>query len=97
MWMSMYIYIRMRIPKHIHKHIHIHLRVYIYVYLYVYVYIHIYIYVDVYSKCIFIGMYINARMPNCPASGQSGTGMKKPNDDGTGPVLICICIYTVHI
>jgi hypothetical protein len=24
-------------------------------------------------------MYINAGIPDCPASGQSGTGMKKPN------------------
>jgi hypothetical protein len=25
-------------------------------------------------------------MPDCPASGQSGTGLKKTNDAGTGPV-----------
>jgi hypothetical protein len=25
-------------------------------------------------------------MPDCPASGHSGTGMKKINDAGTGPV-----------
>jgi hypothetical protein len=35
-------------------------------------------------------------MPDCPASGQSGTGMKEFNDDGTGPLLICICKYTVY-
>jgi hypothetical protein len=28
----------------------------------------------------------NARMPDCPASGQSGTGLKKTNDAGTGSV-----------
>ncbi len=27
-----------------------------------------------------------AGMPNYPASGRSGTGMKKTNDTGTGPV-----------
>ncbi len=26
-------------------------------------------------------------MPDCPASSQSGTGMKKTNDAGTGPGL----------
>jgi hypothetical protein len=31
-------------------------------------------------------MYINAGMPDYPASGWSGTGMKKTNDAGTGPV-----------
>jgi hypothetical protein len=25
-------------------------------------------------------------MPDCPASGQSGTGLKKTNDAETGPV-----------
>ncbi len=28
----------------------------------------------------------NARMPDCPASSQSGTGMKKTNGGGNGPV-----------
>jgi hypothetical protein len=28
----------------------------------------------------------NAGMPDCPASSQSGTGLKKANDAGTGPV-----------
>ncbi len=27
-------------------------------------------------------------MPDHPASGQSGTGLKKTNDAGTGPVLV---------
>jgi hypothetical protein len=29
---------------------------------------------------------MNAGMPDCPASNQSGTGMKKTNDAGTDPV-----------
>ncbi len=29
---------------------------------------------------------INAGMPDCPASDQSGTGMNRTNDAGTGPV-----------
>ncbi len=28
----------------------------------------------------------NAAMPDCPASSQSGTGLKKTYDVGTGPV-----------
>jgi hypothetical protein len=31
-------------------------------------------------------VYGNAKMPDCPASGQSGTGLKKTNDAGTGLV-----------
>jgi hypothetical protein len=31
-------------------------------------------------------MVQNAGMPDCPASSQSGTGMKKTNDAETGPV-----------
>jgi hypothetical protein len=34
--------------------------------------------------CVFV--YINAGMPNCLASDQSGAGLKKNNDAGTGPV-----------
>jgi hypothetical protein len=34
--------------------------------------------------CVF--MCINAGMPDCPASDQSSTGIKKTNDAGTGPV-----------
>jgi hypothetical protein len=39
--------------------------------------------------CLFMCVFvcINAGMPNCPASDQSGTGLKKTNDAGTGPVL----------
>jgi hypothetical protein len=39
--------------------------------------------------CVFAFMFvcINAGMPDCPASDQSGTGIKKTNDAGTGPVL----------
>jgi hypothetical protein len=36
--------------------------------------------------CVFVFVCINAGMPDCPASDQSGTGMKKTNDAGTGPV-----------
>ncbi len=36
--------------------------------------------------CMFMFVCINARMPDCPASDQSGTGIKKTNDAGTGPV-----------
>jgi hypothetical protein len=38
--------------------------------------------------CLFVCVFvcINAGMPNCPASDQSGTGPKKTNDAGTGPV-----------
>jgi hypothetical protein len=32
-------------------------------------------------------MYLYAEMPECQTSGQSGTGLKKTNDTGTGPVL----------
>jgi hypothetical protein len=34
--------------------------------------------------CVFV--FINAGMPDYPASYQSGTGMKKTNDAGTDPV-----------
>jgi hypothetical protein len=39
-------------------------------------------------ECTFVCVFvcINAGMPNCPASDQSGTGLKKTNDAGTGPV-----------
>jgi hypothetical protein len=33
-----------------------------------------------------MSMYIYVEMPDCPAYGQSGTGLKKTNDAGTGPV-----------
>jgi hypothetical protein len=36
--------------------------------------------------CMFVFVYINAGMPDCPASEQSGTGLKKTNDAGTCPV-----------
>ncbi len=36
--------------------------------------------------CPWYIQYINARMPDCPASGQSGTRKKKNNDAGTGLV-----------
>ncbi len=39
--------------------------------------------------CVFVFMFvfvcINAGMLDCPASYQSGTGIKKTNDAGTGP------------
>jgi hypothetical protein len=39
------------------------------------------------SMSMSIDIYIeNAGMPDCPASGQSGTGLKKTNDAETGPV-----------
>ncbi len=40
-------------------------------------------------KCAFVCVFmcINAGMPDCPASDQSGTGLKKTNDAGTGPIL----------
>ncbi len=31
--------------------------------------------------------YVYAGMLNCPAFGQSGTGIKRTNDAGSGPVL----------
>ncbi len=43
-------------------------------------------------ECMSVGMFvcvfvcINAGMPNCLASDQSGTGLKKTNDAGIGPV-----------
>ncbi len=36
--------------------------------------------------CVYVGVCINVGMPNCPASNQSSTEMKKTNDAGTGPV-----------
>ncbi len=36
--------------------------------------------------CVFVFVCINAGMPDCPASDQSGTGIKKTNDAGTVPV-----------
>jgi hypothetical protein len=36
--------------------------------------------------CMFVFVCINARMPDCPASDQCGTGKKKTNHAGTGPV-----------
>jgi hypothetical protein len=38
--------------------------------------------------CVFMSVFvcINAGMPNYSASDQSGTGLKKTNDAGTGPV-----------
>jgi hypothetical protein len=36
--------------------------------------------------CVFVCVFINAGMPDCPASDQSGTGMKKNNNAGTDPV-----------
>jgi hypothetical protein len=35
---------------------------------------------------MYIYVYITAGMLDCPASGQSGTRMKKTNDAGTSPV-----------
>jgi hypothetical protein len=39
-------------------------------------------------ECMFVCVFvcINAGMPDCPASEQSGTGLKKNNDARTGPV-----------
>jgi hypothetical protein len=37
--------------------------------------------------CICMYMYINAKMPDCPASDHSGTRMKKTNND------ICLVRY----
>jgi hypothetical protein len=36
--------------------------------------------------CVFVFVCLNAGMPDCPASEQSGTKLKKTNDAGTGPV-----------
>jgi hypothetical protein len=41
--------------------------------------LHVHVYVHVH-------VCRNARMPDCPASDQSGTRLKKTNDAGTGPV-----------
>jgi hypothetical protein len=35
---------------------------------------------------VFVFVCINAGMTDCPASDQSGTGIEKTNDAGTGPV-----------
>jgi hypothetical protein len=37
--------------------------------------------------CVFVIVCINAGMPDCLASDQSGTGIKKTNNAGTVPVL----------
>jgi hypothetical protein len=37
-------------------------------------------------RCVCMFMCINAGMPDCPASDQSSTGLKKTNDAWTGPV-----------
>ncbi len=37
--------------------------------------------------CVFVFVCINAGIPDCLASEQSGTGIKKTNDAGTGLVL----------
>ncbi len=37
--------------------------------------------------CVCVHMCINAGMSDCAASNQSSTGMKKPKDVRTGPVL----------
>ncbi len=37
--------------------------------------------------CVCVCMCISAGIPDCPASDQSGTGMKKSNNAGTYPVL----------
>jgi hypothetical protein len=34
--------------------------------------------------CVFVFVCINAGMPDCPPSDQSGIGIKKTNDAGTG-------------
>ncbi len=57
----------------IRKDIHICICICIYICIYVHI-------------CVYI-LYINAEMPDCLASSQSGTGLKKTNDAGTGPVL----------
>ncbi len=36
--------------------------------------------------CVCVCVCINAGIPDCPASDQSGRGMKKSNDAGTYPV-----------
>ncbi len=38
--------------------------------------------------CVFVFVFVclNAGMPDCPESDQSGTGMNSTNDAGTGPV-----------
>jgi hypothetical protein len=36
--------------------------------------------------CEYVFVCINAEMLDCPVSDQSGTGTKKPNDAGNGPV-----------
>ncbi len=55
--------------------------------LFVYVFVCVIVFVCVFVcmfMCVFV--FINAGMPDCPASDQSGTGMKKNNDAGTDPV-----------
>jgi hypothetical protein len=40
-----------------------------------------------------MSMYIYIEMPNCLASGQSGTGLIKTNDAGTGPGTGLVCHF----
>ncbi len=41
----------------------------------------------VHGVFVFVCVFINAGMPDCPASDQSSTGMIKTNDTGTYAVL----------
>jgi hypothetical protein len=43
---------------------------YTYAYLFTYTHMHM-------QMCMYMYIYMNARMQDCPVSGQSGTGMKK--------------------
>jgi hypothetical protein len=42
--------------------------------------LHVYVHVACLCACTYAGM------PDCPAFGQSSTGMNRTNDAGTGPV-----------
>jgi hypothetical protein len=35
---------------------------------------------------VHVFVHVHVEMPDCPAFGQFGTGIKKTNDAGTGPV-----------